>query len=398
MAKKKIVLAYSGGLDTSVILRWLIDKYDAEIIAYTADVGQGEELAPLEKKALDSGASKIYIEDLREEFVRDYVWPCLKADAIYEKGYMLGTSIARPITAKRMIEIAEKEGAYAVAHGATGKGNDQVRFELTVFALAPHLKVIAPWRIWNFKSRTDLIKYTQEKGIPITVTEKKPYSSDRNLLHISFEGGILEDTTCEPDEDMFILTDGIDHAPESGETVEIGFESGLPVSINGKTMKPVELLETTNALGKRHAIGRVDIVENRLVGMKSRGVYETPGGTILYQAHRELEQLCLDRKTLHHSQQMSVTYAELVYNGEWFSPLKESLDAYFNNVQETVTGTVKLLLKKGNIISRGKQSPNSLYDPELATFESDHVYNQADAQGFINLFGLPLKVRGMKRK
>ncbi len=398
MSKKKIVLAYSGGLDTSVILHWLKQQYDAEIIAYCANVGQEEELEPLDQKAKDAGASKIFIEDLQEEFVRDYIFPCIKADAVYEKKYLLGTSIARPLIAKRMIDIAVQEGAYAIAHGATGKGNDQVRFELTVQALAPQLEVIAPWRFWSFTGRSDLIAYAKENNIPITVSAEKPYSMDRNLLHLSFEGGVLEDPKNPPREDMFLLSDSIDQAPPEGETVEVGFAAGAPVSLNGRELAPADLLREANAIGKRHGIGRVDIVENRLVGMKSRGVYETPGGSLLYQAHREVEQLCLDRKTTHHAQTQSVIYSELVYNGEWFSPLKEALDAYFDAVQAPVTGTVTLLLKKGNIIVQSKTSPYSLYDPELATFEGDDMYNQADAGGFIRLFGLPLKVRAMMKR
>ncbi|NLM46532.1 MAG: argininosuccinate synthase [Firmicutes bacterium] len=392
---KKIVLAYSGGLDTSVAIRWLKENYQAEIIAMSADVGQGEELAPLREKALASGASKIYIEDLREEFMRDFIFPLLKSGALYEQQYLLGTAIARPVIAKRLVEVAEKEGADAVAHGATGKGNDQVRFELTVKALAPHLRIIAPWREWEIRSREDAIDYANKYGIPIPVTKDKPYSMDRNLWHISYEGGILEDPAVAPDKDMFLLTVDPEDAPDTPEYVEIGFIAGAPVSVNGRELAPVELLSELNTIAGRHGIGRVDMVENRLVGMKSRGVYETPGGTLLYFAHRQLESLTLDRETMHFKEMAAVKYGELVYYGLWFTPLREALDAFINVTQKNVTGSIRLKLYKGNITVAGRTAPRSLYREDLATFGADAVYNQRDAEGFINLFGLPLKVQGL---
>ncbi|ABO48826.1 argininosuccinate synthase [Desulforamulus reducens MI-1] len=394
----KVVLAYSGGLDTSVIIAWLKENYGYEVIAVTADLGQGEELAPLEEKALQSGASKIYIEDLRKEFVEDYIWPTLKAGAIYEGKYLLGTSFARPLIAKKLVEIAEKEGAVAVAHGATGKGNDQVRFELGVKALAPHLKVIAPWREWDIRSREDAIDYAEARGIPVPVTKKSIYSRDRNIWHISHEGGELESPANAASYDMLMLTVPPEKAPDQPTYVEIGFEKGIPVSINGELMDSIGLLEKLNVIGGENGIGIVDMVENRLVGMKSRGVYETPGGAILVYAHRELELLTLDRATLHYKEQIALRYAELVYDGVWFAPLREALDAFVDNTQRTVTGTVKLKLYKGNMMPAGVTSPYSLYDEELSTFGRDEVYNQADAAGFINLFGLPLKVRAMMEK
>ncbi|SHE79531.1 argininosuccinate synthase [Desulforamulus putei DSM 12395] len=394
----KVVLAYSGGLDTSVIIAWLKENYGYEVIAMTADLGQGEELAPLEEKAIRSGASKIYIEDLRKEFVEEYIWPTLKAGAIYEGKYLLGTSFARPLIAKKLVEIAEKEGAVAVAHGATGKGNDQVRFELGVKALAPHLKVIAPWREWDIRSREDAIDYAEARGIPVPVTKKSIYSRDRNIWHISHEGGELESPANAASYDMLMLTVPPEKAPDRPTYVEIGFEKGIPVSLNGQRMDGVSLLEKLNAIGGANGIGIVDMVENRLVGMKSRGVYETPGGTILVYAHHELELLTLDRATLHYKEQVALRYAELVYDGVWFSPLREALDAFVDSTQRTVTGTVKLKLYKGNIMPAGTTSPYSLYDEELSTFGRDEVYNQADAAGFINLFGLPLKVRALMEK
>ena len=394
----KVVLAYSGGLDTSVIIAWLKENYGYEVIAVTADLGQGEELAPLEEKAIQSGASKIYIEDLRKEFVEDYIWPTLKAGAIYEGKYLLGTSFARPLIAKKLVEIAEKEGAVAVAHGATGKGNDQVRFELGVKALAPHLKVIAPWREWDIRSREDAIDYAEARGIPVPVTKKSIYSRDRNIWHISHEGGELESPANASSYDMLMLTVPPEQAPDKPTFVEIGFEQGVPVALNGERLDSISLLEKLNIIGGANGIGLVDMVENRLVGMKSRGVYETPGGAILMYAHHELELLTLDRATLHYKEQIALRYAELVYDGVWFAPLREALDAFVNNTQRTVTGTVKVKLYKGNIMPAGSISPYSLYDEELSTFGRDEVYNQADAEGFINLFGLPLKVRALMEK
>ncbi|NLC69118.1 MAG: argininosuccinate synthase [Clostridiaceae bacterium] len=397
MAKKeKIVLAYSGGLDTSIIIPWLKENFDCEVIAMAADVGQGEELEPLREKAIKTGASKIYIEDVKEEFVTEYVFPTLKAGAVYEGKYLLGTSFARPIIAKKLVEVALKEGASAVAHGATGKGNDQVRFELTVKALAPHLKIIAPWRIWDIKSREDAIDYAQAKGIPIPVTKKDNYSMDRNLWHLSHEGSDLEDPWNEPVYDKilkFIVPQ--EKAPDEPAYVEIYFEKGIPAKINGIEYSPVDLINELNVLGGKNGIGIVDLVENRLVGMKSRGVYETPGGTILYAAHRELELLCLDRETLHYKDLVAQKFAELVYYGQWFTPLREALSAFVDKTQETVTGTVRLKLYKGNCTPAGVKSEYSLYNQELSTFGRDEVYNQKDAEGFINLFGLPLKVRAL---
>ncbi|HBF37360.1 MAG TPA: argininosuccinate synthase [Firmicutes bacterium] len=390
---KKVVLAYSGGLDTSIIIPWLKENYGCEVIAYAADVGQGEELDPLQEKAIKTGASKIYIEDLKDEFVKDFVFPMVKAGAIYEGKYLMGTSVARPVIAKRQVEIAIKEGADAVAHGATGKGNDQVRFELTFKALKPDLKIIAPWREWNIKSRDEEIDYAAKRGISVPVTKAKPYSMDRNLWHISYEGGILEDPWNEYTDDMFIYTVSPEKAPDKPEIITIDFEKGIPVAINGQGYDPVALIFKLNEIGGKHGVGRVDIVENRLVGMKSRGVYETPGGTILYEAHHALETIALDRDTLHFKQNLANRYAELVYNGQWFTPLKAAMDAFIDKTQERVTGSAKLKLYKGNIITIGRKSPYSLYQEKLATFGADEVYNQKDAEGFINLFGLPLKVQ-----
>lgn len=396
---KKVVLAYSGGLDTSVIIPWLKENYsNCEVIAMCADVGQGDELAPIREKAIKSGASKIYIEDLTKEFVEDYVWPVLKAGSVYEGKYLLGTSFARPIIAKRMVEIAEKEGADAIAHGATGKGNDQVRFELTVKALAPHLKVIAPWRLWDIRSREDAIDYAEKHGIPIPVTKKRPYSMDRNIWHLSHEGADLENPWNEPLNDVYMVTSTPEQAPDTPAYVEIDFEKGIPVAVNGEKLGAVELLTKLNELGATHGVGIADIVENRLVGMKSRGVYETPGGAILFYAHRELEYLCLDRATMHYKEQLAVRYGELVYDGMWFSPLKEAMDAFVDTTQQTVTGTVRLKLYKGNIMSAGAKSPYSLFHEGFVTFGRDEVYNQKDAEGFINLFGLPLKIRALMQK
>lgn len=396
---KKVVLAYSGGLDTSIIIPWLKENYGCEVIAYAADVGQGEELDPLNEKAIKTGASKIYIEDLKAEFVQDFIFPMLKAGAVYEGKYLMGTSVARPVIAKRQVEIAIKEGADAVAHGATGKGNDQVRFELTFKALKPDLKIIAPWREWDIKSREEEIEYAEKRGIPVPVTKAKPYSMDRNLLHISYEGGILEDPWNEYNEDMFLYTVSPEKAPDKAEIVTIDFEKGVPVAINGQGYDPVALILKLNELGGKHGVGRVDIVENRLVGMKSRGVYETPGGTILYEAHHALETITLDRDTLHYKQMMAGRYAELVYNGQWFTPLKKAMDAFIDETQKRVTGAVKVKLYKGSAQTVGRKSPFSLYQEDLATFGADQVYNQKDAEGFINLFGLPLKVQaGLEQK
>ncbi len=395
---KKIVLAYSGGLDTSVAISWLREKYNCEVVAMVADVGQGEELEPLEAKAMASGAGKFYIEDIRDEFLRDFIFPMLKSGALYEEKYLLGTAIARPVIAKRLVEVALKEGADAVAHGATGKGNDQVRFELTVKALAPQLKIVAPWREWEIHSRDDAFDYAEKRGIPLPVTKDKPYSMDRNIWHVSYEGGILEDPSREPVKEMFLLTVDPSDAPDTPEYVQIGFERGEPVSVNGKTLGPVQLLAELNTLAGKHGIGRVDMVENRLVGMKSRGVYETPGGTLLFFAHRELESLTLDRETMHFKELAAVKYGELVYYGQWYTPLREALDAFVDSTQQTVTGSVRLKLFKGNLTVAGRESAHSLYREDLATFGADEIYNQRDGEGFINLFGLPLKVRGMLNK
>ena len=391
MAPKKIVLAYSGGLDTSVILTWLKDQYDCEVIAFCGDVGQKEELAGLEEKGKKTGASKVYIDDLRLEFARDYIYPAIQGTAIYEMKYLLGTSLARPLLAKRMVDIAKKEGADAFSHGATGKGNDQVRFELTFKALAPDLQIIAPWRTWEFRGRTDLINYSQKMNIPIVATAAKPYSMDRNLMHLSYEGGILEDPWNEPDESMFILTKSPEEAPDKPEYIELDFEEGNCVAINGKQMNPLEVMEYLNEAGGRNGVGRVDIVENRLVGIKSRGVYETPGGTILHIAHRDLESMTLDRDTQHHKDDMSGEFARLIYNGHWFHPKMNAMRAYITETQRFVTGTVKVKLYKGNCSVAGRKSQYSLYSDAMATFEKDELYNQKDAEGFINIYGLPAK-------
>ncbi|NLW25092.1 MAG: argininosuccinate synthase [Clostridia bacterium] len=395
---KKVVLAYSGGLDTSIIIPWLKENYDLEVICMSADLGQGEELAPLKEKAIKSGASKIYIEDLKDEFVRDFVFPVLKSGAKYEGKYLLGTSFARPLIAKRLVEIAAQEGAEYIAHGATGKGNDQVRFELTVKALNPNIKVIAPWREWDIKSREDAIEYAQARGIPVPVTKDRPYSMDRNVFHLSHEGADLEDPWNEPPKDLFLICKSPEDAPDQPEYVEIDFEKGVPVSINGEKLSPLGILEKANELAAKHGVGIVDIVENRLVGMKSRGVYETPGGTLLHQAHQELEYLTLDRATMEYKNIVAIKYAQLVYDGLWYTPLKEALDAFIDSTQETVTGTVRMKLYKGNCTPAGTKSPYSLYNKELATFGEEEVYNQKEAEGFINLFGLPLKVRALMEK
>ncbi len=396
---KKIVLAYSGGLDTSIIIPWLKENYDnPEIIAVSGDVGQGTELDGLEEKAIKTGASKLYIEDLKKEFVEEYVFPTLKAGAKYEGDYLLGTSFARPVIAKRIVEIALKEGADAICHGCTGKGNDQVRFELTIKALAPQMGIIAPWREWDIKSREEEIEYAEAHNIPLKINRETNYSKDKNLWHLSHEGMDLEDPANEPQYNKpGFLEMGVspEMAPDTPEYVTISFEKGVPVAVNGEKLGAVEIVEKLNELGGKHGVGLADLVENRLVGMKSRGVYETPGGTILYRAHQVLETLCLDRDTMHYKELVANRFAELVYFGQWFTPLRESLSAFVDKTQENVTGDVKLKLYKGNMINAGVTSPNSLYDPEIATFDEDHVYNQADANGFINLFGLPIKVKAM---
>jgi argininosuccinate synthase len=392
---KKVVLAYSGGLDTSVIVPWLRENYGCEVICFTADVGQGEEMDGLEAKALASGASKLIIHDMREEFVTDYIFPTLRAGAIYERKYLLGTSMARPLIAKHQVEVAHQEGADAVAHGATGKGNDQVRFELTCTALDPRLKIIAPWREWDIRSREDAIAYANARNIPITATTKSIYSRDRNLWHLSHEGGLLEDPWQEPEESMFLISASPESAPEEPEVIELHFESGVPVTVNDEYMSPAKMLEYLNSAGGAHGVGRVDLVEGRLVGMKSHGVYETPGGTILLAAHRELESLVLDRDTMHFKDMLAIKYAELVYNGMWFSPLREALDAFVDNTQGPVTGDVRLKLYKGNVITIGRRSPFSLYREDFATFGEEDVYDQTHAEGFIRLYGLPLKVRAL---
>jgi argininosuccinate synthase len=395
---KRVVLAYSGGLDTSVIIPWLKENYQCEVIAMAGDVGQGEELEGLQEKAIKTGASKLYIEDLKEEFIRDYIWPTLRAGAIYERKYLLGTSMARPVLAKHQVEIALKEGADAVAHGCTGKGNDQVRFELTYKALAPHLKVIAPWREWKIRSREDAIDYAHQHNVPIRATKEKNYSEDRNIWHLSHEGGILEDPDQEPEESMWKLTVSPEEAPAQPRYLEIGFEKGTPVSIDNERLGPVDLVNLVNRIGGENAIGRIDLVENRLVGMKSRGTYETPGGTLLVQAHRELESICLDKETLRIKDQLAIKYADLVYNGQWFTPLREALDRFVEATQENVMGVVRLKLYKGNIIVAGRTSPFSLYRGDLATFGEETVYNQKEAEGFINLFGLPVKVQALLKR
>jgi argininosuccinate synthase len=393
---KKVVLAYSGGLDTSVIVPWLKENYGCEVVTFTADLGQGaDELVGLEEKARASGAVGAYIVDLREEFLREYAFPTMQAGAIYERQYLLGTSFARPVIAKHLVRVAELEGADAVAHGCTGKGNDQVRFELTVKALDPHLRVIAPWREWDIRSREDALAYARAHNVPVAATEKSIYSRDRNIWHLSHEGGILENPWEEPEEAMFQITVAPEAAPDQPEYVTVDFEQGVPVALDGARMGPVELLTRLNELGGKHGVGRVDMVENRLVGMKSRGVYETPGGTILYAAHQGLESICLDRETLHYKLVVGERYAELVYYGLWFTPLREALDAFVAKTQERVTGSARVKLYKGNASVVGRRSPYSLYREDFATFGKDDVYDQNDAAGFINLFGLPLKVKAL---
>jgi argininosuccinate synthase len=395
---KKVVLAYSGGLDTSVIVPWLRQNYGCEVVCFCAWIGQDDELEGLEEKALASGASKLIIRDLREEFIREYILPTLQAGAIYERKYLLGTSMARPVIAKHQVEVAALEGADAVAHGATGKGNDQVRFELTFKALNPHLKVIAPWREWTIRSRQDAIDYAAEHNVPVTATAEKIYSRDANLWHLSHEGGVLEDPWNEPEEDMFMLSVAPEAAPDAPETIVIGFEQGIPVSLDGQRPGLLELMRLLNAVGGRHGVGRIDLVENRLVGMKSHGVYETPGGTLLYTAHRELESIVLDKDTLRAKDRIAIDYADLVYNGRWFTPLREAYDAFVQSTQQNLTGEVRIKLYKGNAIVVGRRSPFSLYSEDLATFGEDAVYNQKDAEGFMNLYGLPLTVQALLRE
>lgn len=395
---KKVVLAYSGGLDTSVILRWIREEYDAEVIAYTADVGQGEEVEEARVKALATGAVEAITEDLQEEFVRDFVYPAIRANAIYEGYYLLGTSLARPIIGKGLVRVAEETGADAIAHGATGKGNDQVRFELAAYALKPDIKVIAPWREWDLRGRADCVAYAEEHGIPIPVTPEKPYSTDANLLHISYEGGVLEDPWAPPPNDMFKLTTNPEDAPNEPEYVTVGFHEGTPVSVDGVELGPVDLLTTLNTLGGKHGVGRVDIVENRFVGIKNRGVYETPGGTLLYHAHRAVESITLDREVAHLRDELTSRYAEMVYNGFWYSPEREALQAFMDNVQLRVNGEARLKLYKGQAVVEGRRSDShNLYDEATATFEADDVYDQGDATGFIRLQSLRLRTFAERR-
>ena len=396
---KKVVLAYSGGLDTTVIIPWLKENYDSEVIAVCVDVGQGNELDGLEERALSTGASKLYIENITDSFVDDYVIPCVQANAVYEGKYLLGTSMARPGIAKALVDIALKEGAYAICHGATGKGNDQVRFELTIKALAPELEIIAPWRIWDIKSREDAIAYLEERNIPVPMKKSDSYSRDRNLWHISHEGLELEDPSLEPNYDSLLkLSVTPEEAPDKATYVSLDFEKGFPVALDGQKMKAADIIAQLNEIGGANGIGIIDICENRVVGMKSRGVYETPGGTILYYAHNELEYLCLDKQTIAYKNQVAVKFAELVYSGEWFTPLREALTAFVDDTQKTVTGNVKLKLYKGNISPAGATSPYSLYEESIASFTTGDLYNHKDAEGFINLFGLPLKVRAMMKE
>ncbi|MHC1721589.1 MAG: argininosuccinate synthase [Aminipila sp.] len=398
MAKEKIVLAYSGGLDTSIILTWLKENYDCDIIAVCCNAGQGEDYDVIEQKAYATGASKSYILDIQEEFVTDYIWPTLKAGAIYENDYLLGTSMARPLMAKKLVEIAEAEGAFIIAHGCTGKGNDQVRFETTIKALNPAIKIIAPWRTWDLQSREDLIEYAKAHNIPITQTTEKIYSRDENIWHISHEGGNLENPWNEHKDDIHVLSVPVEQAPDKPTFVEINFEQGIPVAVDGENMNAVKILETLNKLGSANGVGTIDIIENRLVGMKSRGVYETPGGTILYKAHATLEKLILDRDTMQYKNIVAQKYAQLVYDGLWFTPVREAIAAFVDSTQKDVTGTVKIKLYKGSAIPVASKSPYSLYSEEFATFSKDEVYDQSDAEGFINLFSLPLKIRAIQKQ
>ena len=399
MAKEKVVLAYSGGLDTTIIIPWLKENYDYDVIAVAVDVGQGEELEPLHEKAKKSGAEKLYIIDVREQFVTDYIWPTLKMGAVYEQKYLLGTSFARPIIAEKLVEIAKKEGATAICHGATGKGNDQVRFELTIKSLAPHMKIIAPWRIWNIKSREEAIDYAMARGLDVPVSKKRPYSMDRNLWHLSHEGAELEDPWNEPPKDLLLICKTPEEAPDGAEYVEIEYEKGVPVKVNGEALGPVALIETLNAIGAKHGVGVADLVENRLVGMKSRGVYENPAGKILFDSHQILETITLDRATAHYKDMMAIRFAELVYDGCWNTPLREAMSAFADSTQQNVTGTVRVKLYKGNVIPAGVKSPYSLYMEEIATFgDSKELYDHKDSAGFINLFGLPLKVQAMMKE
>ena len=394
----KIVLAYSGGLDTSVILSWLMETYKCPVIAYAADLGQGDDMDEVKEKAIRTGAEQVIVEDLKEPFVQDFVWPALRANAVYESGYLLGTSLARPLIAMRQVAAARRLGADAVSHGATGKGNDQVRFEMAYLALEPGLKIIAPWRIWDFKGREDLLKYAQSKNIPVPVTKEKPYSSDGNLLHVSFEGGILEDTWKEPPEDMFVMSVSPEKAPDQSTYVEIEFKKGNPIAVDGESMSPATLLAHLNGLGGQNGIGRVDLVENRYVGMKSRGVYETPGGTVLRAAHQAMESITMDREVMHMRDGLVPRYAEMIYNGYWFSPERKMLQTLIDETQKNVTGIVRLKLYKGNCTTAGVKSVSSLYDPEFATFEEENVYDQGDAEGFIRLNALRLKIAHLLKK
>ncbi len=396
--KEKVILAYSGGLDTTTIIPWLKENYDYEVIAVCIDVGQGQEIDGLEERAISSGASKLYIDDVREEFVQNFVFPTMKAGAVYENTYLLGTAIARPLIAQRLVHYALLEGAVAICHGATGKGNDQVRFELTMTALAPHLKIIAPWRIWDINSREDAINYCLSHDIKLNMNKDTSYSRDRNLWHVSHEGLELEDPSIEPDYSKLLqMSTTLENAPNQAEYVELEFEKGIPVKLNGEVLNGTDLLSSLNEIGGKHAIGVIDLVENRIVGMKSRGIYETPGGTILYKAHEALEHLCLDKQTYAYKQTVAIKYAELVYSGEWFTPLREALEAFVDSTQEVITGVVKLKLYKGNLISAGATSPNSLYNEEIASFTTGDLYDHKDAEGFIRLFGLPLKVRALMK-
>lgn len=398
MAKEKIVLAYSGGLDTSIILTWLKENYDCDIIAVCCNAGQREDYNAIEKKAYATGASKSYILDIQEEFVTEYIWPTLKAGAIYENDYLLGTSMARPLMAKKLVEIAEAEGAFIIAHGCTGKGNDQVRFETTIKALNPAIKIIAPWRTWDLQSREDLLEYAKSHNIPIAQTAEKIYSRDENIWHISHEGGNLENPWNEHKDDIHVLSVPVEQAPDEPTFVEVSFEQGIPVAVNGEKMDAVKILETLNKLGSANGVGTIDIIENRLVGMKSRGVYETPGGTILYKAHATLEKLILDRDTMQYKNIVAQKYAQLVYDGLWFTPVREAIAAFVDSTQKDVTGTVKIKLYKGSAIPVASKSPYSLYSEEFATFSKDEVYDQSDAEGFINLFSLPLKIRAIQKQ